>query len=66
MKNVKIDTKNGKINIVIDPAKDFGPSKSGKTIVIATTQGNQTIEVGGKQVVLGVNAYRYAEPKKTD
>lgn len=39
------------------------PSKSGKTEVIASTQGNQRTELlhQGKQVVIGVNAYVYKD-----
>ena len=35
------------------------PSSSGKTLVVASSHGNQptTAEVNGKQVVIGVNAY---------
>jgi hypothetical protein len=35
------------------------PSASGKTLVVATSGGNQTTEaeVDGKRVVVGVNAY---------
>jgi hypothetical protein len=35
------------------------PSASGKTLVVASTHGNVTteLEVNGKPVVLGVNAY---------
>ena len=36
-----------------------GPSKSGKSLVIASTRGNQTTTAtfDGKPVTLGVNAY---------
>ncbi len=35
------------------------PSATGKTLVVATSRGNQvtTAEVDGKQVTVGVNAY---------
>jgi hypothetical protein len=41
------------------------PSASGKTLVIASTRGNQktSIQVEGKDLYLGINAYVYAEPK---
>jgi len=59
-KNVKVTTdKNGVMTIKVDTSKEFGPSKSGKTIVIATTGGN--IRVG--DVFVGVNVYKYAEPR---
>jgi hypothetical protein len=57
---VNVDfSKDGKTaTITINLAKDFGPSKSGKTTQVASTLGNPMIAtVGGKQIFLGVNAY---------
>ena len=54
---VTINEKAGTITVVlpITPA----PSKSGKSLVIASTRGNQTTTAvfDGKPVTLGVNAY---------
>lgn len=58
MKNVEIATSGSKIVITIDTSKEFGPSASGKTIIIASTEGNQPIPVNGKLVTLGLNVYR--------
>ena len=44
--------------ITIDTSKEFGPSASGKTIIIASTEGNQAVSVNGKVVTLGLNVYR--------
>lgn len=43
------------------------PSASGKTLVVASTRGNQKtgLQIDGKDLYLGVNAYVYAEPKAT-
>jgi len=43
------------------------PSASGKTLVVASTRGNQktAVQIDGKDLYLGVNAYVYAEPKGT-
>ena len=43
------------------------PSASGKTLVVASTRGNQktAVRIDGKDLYLGVNAYVYAEPKIT-
>ena len=43
MQNVKWEVKDDKLIIEIDLAIEFGPSKSGKTITIASTRGNQKI-----------------------
>jgi hypothetical protein len=42
------------------------PSASGKTLVVASTRGNQktSLRVEGKDLYLGVNAYVYAVPKE--
>ena len=54
--NAKIE--NGKLIIelpVIDPPV---PSKSGKTLIVATTHGNKRISVNGQGfITIGVNAY---------
>ena len=59
MQNVKYEVKDNKLIIEIDLTKEFGLSKSGKTITIASTRGNQKIE--GTDVVIGLNVYKYPE-----
>ena len=59
MQNVKWEVKDDKLIIEIDLAIEFGPSKSGKTITIASTRGNQKIE--GADAVIGLNVYKYPE-----
>ena len=47
-------------NLVITlPLEKPTPSASGKTLVVASTHGNQrtTVEIEGKPVTVGVNAY---------
>lgn len=61
MENVKWEIKDNKLIIEIDLTMDFGPSKSGKTITIASTRGNQTIE--GTDAVIGLNVYKYPESR---
>lgn len=51
--NVKINVKGSKLTIEVDLSKDFGPSKSGKTNVVASTHGFEKIE-GGAMVSLNV------------
>ena len=57
MDNVKLGVKDGKLIIEIDLTQEFGLSKSGKTISIASTKGNQKIE--GTDAVIGLNVYKY-------
>ncbi|MES0446946.1 MAG: hypothetical protein ABUJ92_10405 [Desulfobacterales bacterium] len=59
MQNVKWEVKEDKLIIEIDLTMEFGPSKSGKTITIASTRGNQKIE--GTDAVIGLNVYKYPE-----
>lgn len=59
MENVKWEVKDDKLIIEIDLKKEFGPSKSGKTITVASTRGNKKIE--GTDAVIGLNVYKYPE-----
>ena len=58
MKNVATSVKDNTLTIKIDLAQTFGPSKSGKTIIIATTEGNQRVD--GCDAVIGLNVYKKA------
>ena len=60
MDNVQIEVQDNKAVITIDLTKDFGPSKSGKTIVVATTRGNVPIP-GSGTIKIGINCYKYPE-----
>ena len=50
-----------KLHITIDINDPPRPSKSGKTLVVASTHGNQTTtaEYNGKPITVGLNAYIY-------
>jgi hypothetical protein len=43
--------------IKVDLTKDFGPSSSGKTIIIASSEGNQSV-LGKEAVKVGLNVYK--------
>lgn len=57
MKNVEMEVKDNILTIKIDLTKEFGPSSSGKTIIIATTEGNVSIPDHDDKKV-GLNVYR--------
>ena len=57
MKNIKMENKANKLVLEIDLTKNFGRSKSGKSIIIATTEGNVSIE-GADNIKLGLNCYK--------
>jgi hypothetical protein len=40
MKNVEFSVKGGTLTITVDLTKEFGPSSSGSTITIASTEGS--------------------------
>jgi hypothetical protein len=60
-------TREGDMLVIRVPIKKLTPSASGKTLVVASTRGNQTtaVQIDGEDLYLGVNAYVYAEPKGT-
>jgi len=56
MKNCTVKTEKNIMTITVDLTKTFGPSKSGKTVIIASTEGNQTVD----GVTIGLNVYKKA------
>ena len=59
MQNVEIEVKGNIMTITVDLSKNFGPSKSMKTISIASTKGNKTVSGPAGDVVVGVNVYKF-------
>jgi hypothetical protein len=57
MKNMELKIKGTKLTIEVDLEKEFGKSKSGKTIIIASSEGNQPIE-GHDDTFIGLNIYK--------
>lgn len=55
-KNVELTLDGDTLKIDIDLTKDFGPSKSGKTIIVASTSGNKKIP--GREERIGLTVYR--------
>lgn len=56
MKNVKLSVNGNTLTITVDLTQEFGPSSSGKTIIIASTEGN--FPLPGRNEVVGLNVYR--------
>ena len=58
LREAKIDEEAKTLTLVLE-LQEPTPSASGKTLVIATTHGNQPtdVTVNGKPVIVGVNAY---------
>jgi hypothetical protein len=51
-----MEVKDNILTIKVDLSKEFGPSSSGKTIIIATTEGNISIP-GNDDKKIGLNVY---------
>jgi len=58
MKNVKMSVDGNILTIKVDLSQDFGPSASGKTILIGSTQGNKQVSRKFPEVRVGVNVYK--------
>ena len=56
MKNITFKIDGNKLKIEVDLSKDFGKSKSGKSIVIASTEGNLALGQGNAK--MGLNIYK--------
>lgn len=59
MQNVNMDVKGNVLTIKVDLGKRLGKSASGKTTIIASTQGNQAVP--GTDAIIGLNIYTKAE-----
>ena len=60
MKNLEMNVEHGTLTITVDLTKDLGPSASGKSVMIATTEGNVDVP-GAPDVKIGLNIYRKKE-----
>lgn len=64
MKNVEYEIKGNTMTIKIDITQSFGPSKSGKSEIIASTEGNKRIKVEDQDIYLGLNLYKKIDKPK--
>jgi len=56
MKNVEMPVDGNILSIKVDLTKDFGPSSSKKSIIIASTEGN--VSIPNREEKVGLNVYR--------
>jgi hypothetical protein len=56
MKNVEMSVSGTILTIKVDLSKEYGPSSSGKNIIIASTEGNVTVQ--DREEKLGLNVYK--------
>lgn len=57
MKNVEMKVDGNILTIKVDLTKEFGPSSSGKTIIIASTEGIVSVPEH-EQAKVGLNVYK--------
>jgi hypothetical protein len=57
MKNIEAKVQGDKLVITVDLTKNFGLSGSGKSIIIASTEGNVSVPCR-EEIKIGVNFYR--------
>jgi hypothetical protein len=55
MENVKVEKKGNSLVLTVDLSMKVGDSKSGKSVVIATTGGNVDV---GDGIMVGLNVYK--------
>ena len=60
MKNVDMKVEGDKLTITVDLSKRFGKSGSGKSIIIASSEGNQALP-GKEAIKIGLNVYTKPE-----
>jgi hypothetical protein len=56
MKNVELTVDGTMLTIKVDLSKDYGPSSSGKTTIIASTEGN--VSIPDREEKIGLNIYK--------
>ena len=56
MKNAEMSVEGNVLTIKVDLSKEYGPSSSGKTIIVASTEGN--VSIPDREEKLGLNVYR--------
>ena len=56
MKNVEMSVEGTVLTIKVDLSKEFGPSSTGKTSIVASTERN--VSIPDRQENIGLNVYR--------
>lgn len=62
MQNVDMKVEGTKLHITVDLSVNGEPSKSGKSIIVATTEGNADVP-GQKGMKIGLNIYKPLSPR---
>ena len=56
---MKVEIKGSELVVTVDIMKPLRPSATGKSLIVATSGGNQatTATIDGKPIIVGFNAY---------
>lgn len=57
MKNIEMSVEGNILTIKVDLSKEFGLSSSGKSIIIASTEGNMSVP-DSEEAKIGLNVYK--------
>jgi hypothetical protein len=57
MQNIQVKVESNKLELTVDLSQEIGPSSSGKTILLASSEGNANVP-GHEGVKFGLNVYR--------
>ena len=56
VKNIEMTIEGNILTIKVDLSQRFGKSSSGKSVIVASTEGNQSIP-GNEEIKIGLNVY---------
>ena len=56
MKNIEMKVEGNILTIKVDLSQRFGKSSSGKSTIVASTEGNQSVP-GKEEIKIGLNIY---------
>lgn len=56
MKNIEMTIEDNILTIKVDLSQRFGKSSSGKSTIVASTEGNQSLP-GQEEIKIGLNVY---------
>ena len=59
MKNIEMKVEGSKLTITVDLSQRYGKSSSGKSIIIASSEGNQALP-SNEDIKIGLNVYTKA------